>query len=174
MANRGGEMETVTDFILVGGSKITTVGGYSHEIKRHLLLGRKAMANLDSILKSRDVTWPTKVQIVKAVVFPVVLYGCKSQTWLAIVHAVTKSGRWLRDWMTKGLPLGSLTLSSGVMSNLYHINVHSIYPISNNHPKIFKILYIWGKYILLPFLKKTYLLEIIARFSFQIFFCWYS
>ena len=71
-------METVTDFILVGGSKITTVGGYSHEIKRHLLLGRKAMTNLDSILKSRDVTWPTKVQIVKAVVFPVVLCGCKS------------------------------------------------------------------------------------------------
>ena len=72
-------METVTDFIL-GGSKITADGDYSHEIKRHLLLGRKAMTNLDSIWKSRDIPWPTKICIVKAMVFPVVKYGCKSWT----------------------------------------------------------------------------------------------
>ena len=70
-------METVTDFIL-GGSKITADGDCSHAMKRHLLLGRKAMTNLDSILKSRDITLPTKVHLVKAVVFPVVMYGCES------------------------------------------------------------------------------------------------
>src|SRR5574337_126373 len=75
----GETMETVTDFIL-GGSKITTDGDCSHEIKRHLLLGRKAMTNLDSILKSRDIPLPTKVHIVKAMVFPVVMYGCESWT----------------------------------------------------------------------------------------------
>ena len=69
--------ETVADFIL-GGSKITTDGDYSHEIKRHLLLGRKALTNLDSILKSRDITLPTKVHLVKATVFPAVMYGCES------------------------------------------------------------------------------------------------
>ena len=72
-------METVTEFIL-GGSKITADGDCSHEIKRHLLLGRKAMTNLDSILKSTDVTLPTKVHLVKAMVFPVVMYGCESWT----------------------------------------------------------------------------------------------
>ena len=72
-------METVTDFIL-GGSKITADGDCSHEIKRCLLLGRKTMNNLDSILKSRDVTLPTKVHLVKAMVFPVVMYGCESWT----------------------------------------------------------------------------------------------
>ena len=71
-------VETVADFIL-GGSKITADGDCSHEIKRHLLLGRKAMTNLDSILKSRDMTLPTKGHLVKAVVFPVVVYGC--DTW---------------------------------------------------------------------------------------------
>ena len=71
--------ETVADFIL-GGSKITTDGDYSHEIKRHLLLGRKTVTNLDSILKRRDITLPTKVNIVKAMVFPVVMYGCESWT----------------------------------------------------------------------------------------------
>ena len=71
--------ETVTDFIF-GGSKITADGDCSHEIKRRLLLGRKAMTNLDSILKSRDITLPTKVHVVKAVVFPVVTYGCESWT----------------------------------------------------------------------------------------------
>ena len=72
-------METVTDFIFLG-SKITADGDCSHEIKRHLLLAREAMMNLDSILKSRDITLPTKVQIVKAMVFPVVVYGCESWT----------------------------------------------------------------------------------------------
>ena len=72
-------METVTDFIL-GGSKITADGDCSHEIKRHLLLGKKAMTNLDSILKSRDITLPTKIRLVKAVVFLVVMYGCESWT----------------------------------------------------------------------------------------------
>ena len=71
----GETMEIVTDFIL-GGSKITADDDCSHEIKRHLLLGRKAMTNLDSILKSRDVTLPTKVCLVKDMVFPVVMYGC--------------------------------------------------------------------------------------------------
>ena len=72
-------VETVADFIL-GGSKITADGDCSHEIKRHLLLGRKVMANLDSILKSRDITLSTKVCLVKAMVFPVVIYGCESWT----------------------------------------------------------------------------------------------
>ena len=75
----GETMQTVTDFIF-WGSKITADGDCSHEIKRHLLLGRKAMPNLDSILKSRDITLPTKVRLVKALVFPVVVYGCKSWT----------------------------------------------------------------------------------------------
>ena len=70
-------METVTDFIL-GGSKITEDGDCSREIKRHLLLGRKLMTNLDNILKSRDITLPTKVHLLKAMVFPVVIYGCES------------------------------------------------------------------------------------------------
>ena len=69
--------ETVADFIFLG-SKITADGEYSHEIKRLLLLGRKVMTNLDSILKSRDITLPTKVHLVKAMVFPVVMYGCES------------------------------------------------------------------------------------------------
>ena len=73
----GETMERVTDFIFLG-SKITADGDCSHEIKRHLLLGRKAMTNLDSILKSRDITLPTKVCLVKAMVFPVVMYGCES------------------------------------------------------------------------------------------------
>ena len=72
-------METVIDFIL-GGSKITADGDRSHEIKRRLLLGRKVMTNLDSILKSRDITLPTKVHLVKAMVFPVVMYGCECWT----------------------------------------------------------------------------------------------
>ena len=75
----GETVETVSDFIL-GGSKITADGDCSHEIKRHLLLGRKVMTNLDSILKSRDITLPTKVHLVKPMVFPVVMYGCESWT----------------------------------------------------------------------------------------------
>ena len=73
------KMETVTDFIL-GGFKITADGDCSHEIKRHILLGRKVMTNLDSIFKSRDITLPTKVHLVKATVFPIVMYGCESWT----------------------------------------------------------------------------------------------
>ena len=77
MANRWEKVGTVTDFIFLG-SKITLDGDCSHEIKRHLLLGRKAMINPESILKSRDVTLPTKGHLVKAMVFPVVMYGCES------------------------------------------------------------------------------------------------
>ena len=76
----GKTVETVTDFIWGGGSKITADDDYSHEIKRYLLLGRKVMTNLDSILKSRGITLPTKVCLVKAMVFPVVMYGCESWT----------------------------------------------------------------------------------------------
>ena len=78
----GETVETVRDFIWEGegGSNITADGDCSHEIKRHLLLGRKVMTNLDSILKSRDITLPTKVHLVKAMVFPVVMYGCESWT----------------------------------------------------------------------------------------------
>ena len=75
----GETVETVADFIS-GGSKITADGDCSHEIKRHLLLGRKAMTNLDSVLKSRDITFLTKVYIVKAMAFPLVMYGCESWT----------------------------------------------------------------------------------------------
>ena len=78
-------METVSDFIL-GGSKITADGDCSHEIKRCLLLGRKVMTNLDSILKSRDMTLLTKVRLVKAMVFPVVMYGCDSWTMKKAEH----------------------------------------------------------------------------------------
>ena len=85
----GKTMETVRDFIL-GGSNITEDGDCSHEIKRHLLLGRKAMTKLDSILKSRDITLPTKVHLVKAMVFPVVMYGCESWT-------INKAKR-LKNW----------------------------------------------------------------------------
>ena len=73
-------METVRDLIFGGGSKMTADGDCSHEIKRPLLLGKKAMINLDSILKTRDITLPTKVHLVKAMIFPVVMYGCESWT----------------------------------------------------------------------------------------------
>ena len=103
----GETVETVSDFIILG-SKITADGDCSHEIKRHLLLGRKVMTNLDSIFKSRDITLPTKVCLVKAMVFPVVMYGCgegngtpfqysclenpmDGGTWRAAVHGVAKS-----------------------------------------------------------------------------------
>ena len=79
MADRWGKVGTVADFIFLA-SKITADGDCSHEIKRCLLLGRKVMTNLDSILKSRDITLPTKVSLVKAMVFPVVMYGCQSWT----------------------------------------------------------------------------------------------
>ena len=79
MANRWETMETVTDFIVLN-SKITAVSDCSHEIKRRLLLGRKAMNNLDSLLESRDITLPTKIHLVKAMVYPGVMYGCESWT----------------------------------------------------------------------------------------------
>ena len=82
MAKNG---ETVTDFIFLG-LKITADGDCSHEMKRHLLLGRKVMTNLDSILKSRDITLPTKVHLVKAMVFPVVMYGCESRVINKVEH----------------------------------------------------------------------------------------
>ena len=78
-------MEPVTDFIFLG-SKITVVGDYSHETKRHFLLGRKVMNNLDSVLKGRDITLPTKVHLVKAMFFPVVMYGCESWTIKKAAH----------------------------------------------------------------------------------------
>ena len=81
----GETMETVTDFIL-GGSKITADGDCTHEIKRRLLLGREAMTNLDSILKNRDITFPTKVHLFKAMVFPVVMYGCENWTIRNVGH----------------------------------------------------------------------------------------
>ena len=81
----GETMETVTEFIFLG-SKITADGDCSHEIKRCLLLGRKAMTNKDSLLKSRDITLPTKVHLVKAMVFPVVMYGCKNWTLKKVEH----------------------------------------------------------------------------------------
>ena len=79
MANRYRKVKTVADFIF-GGSNITADGDYSHEIKRHLLLGRKVKTNLDSILRSRDITLSTKHRLLKAMVFPVVMYGCESWT----------------------------------------------------------------------------------------------
>ena len=85
----GKTVETMSDFIF-GGSQITADGDCSHEIKRHLLFGRKAMTNLDSILKSRDVTLPTKVHLVKSMVFPIVMYGCESWT-------IKKAERWRID-----------------------------------------------------------------------------
>ena len=88
MANRWETVETVTDFSF-GGSKITADGDCNHEIKRRLLLGRKAMTNLDSILKSRDITLPAKVHLVKAIVFPVVMYGCESWTIKEAEHRRT-------------------------------------------------------------------------------------
>ena len=87
-------METVTDFIFLG-SKITTIGDCSHEVKTRLLLGRKAMTNLDSIFKSRDITLPTKVHLVKAMVFPVVMHGCESWTVKKAEHRRTDAfGLW--------------------------------------------------------------------------------
>ena len=85
MANRWGKMKTVTDFIFLG-SKITVDSNCSHEIKRYLLLGRKAVTNLDSILKSRDIILPIKVHMVEAMVFPVVMYACESWTIKTAEH----------------------------------------------------------------------------------------
>ena len=86
MANRKGKNGSSDRFFPLLGSKITVDGDCSHEIKRYLLLGRKAKTNLDNILKSRDITWPTKVHLIKAVVFPVVMYGCESWTAMKAEH----------------------------------------------------------------------------------------
>ena len=114
----GQTVETVTDFIL-WGSKITADGDCSHEIKRHLLLGRKVMTNLDSILKSRDLTLPTKVSLVKAVVFPVVIYGCESWT-------IKRAECWRIDafelWCCRRLLKVSCTIRSSNQSILKEIN----------------------------------------------------
>ena len=88
----GETVETVSDFIL-GGSKITVDGDFSHEIKRHLVLGKKVMTNLDSIFKSRDITLPTKVRLIKAMVFPGVMYGCESWTVKKAEWTVKKAER---------------------------------------------------------------------------------
>ena len=85
MTNKWGTMETVRNFVF-GGSKITADGDYSHEVKTCLFLGRKAMTNLDSILKSRDITLPINACLVKAMVFPVVMYGCESWTVKKVEH----------------------------------------------------------------------------------------
>ena len=99
----GETMETVTDFIL-GGSKITADGDCSHEIKRCFLLGRKAMINLESILKSWDITLPTKVHLIKAMVFPVVMYGCESWT-IAEYQRIDALNCGVKDsWESLGLP----------------------------------------------------------------------
>ena len=92
------DMKTVRDFIL-WGSKISADGDCSHRIKRHLLLGRNAMTNLDSILKSRDITLPTKVRLVKAVFFPVVMYGCESWT-------IKKAECFSKEWMLLNYGVG--------------------------------------------------------------------
>ena len=118
MANRWGNMETATDFIL-GGFKIIADGDCSHEIKRCLLLGRKAMANLDSIFKSRDITLPTKVHLVKAMVFPVVMYGCESWT-------IKKTEHWRIDafepWCWRRLLRVALTTRRSNQSTLKTIS----------------------------------------------------
>ena len=98
----GETVETVTDFIFEG-SKITADGDCSHEIKRHLLFGRKAMTNLDSILKSRDITLSTKIHLVKAMVFPVVMYGCESLTIKKAEHQRIELWFWRRLLRVLGL-----------------------------------------------------------------------
>ena len=106
----GSTMETVTDFIFLG-SRITADGGCSHEIKRHLLLGREAVSNLDSILKNRDIILPTKVHLVKAMVFPVIMYGCEKST-------IKKAERQIIDtfelwcWRTLDSPLDCKEIKS--------------------------------------------------------------
>ena len=117
MANSWGKMETVTDFIFLG-SKIIADGDYSHEIKRHLLLERKAMANLDSVLKSRDITLPTKVHIIKAMVFPIVRYRCES--W-------TKK----KDWALKIWCLQTVVLEKTVESPLHNKEIKTVNPKGN-------------------------------------------
>ena len=112
----GETMETVTDFIFLG-SKITADGDCSHEIKRCLFLGRKAMTNLDSILKNRDITLPTKVRLVKAMVFPIVMYGCESWT---IKKAESRRIDVFELWCWRRLPKVPWTARK---SNLKEMNI---------------------------------------------------
>ena len=116
----GGKLETVTDFIFLG-SKITVDSDYSHEIKRCLLLGMKAMTNLDSILKNKDITLPTKIHIVKAMVFPVVTYSCESWT-------IKKAEWWRTDsfklWCWRRLLRVPWTARRSNHSILKEINIH--------------------------------------------------
>ena len=113
----GETMETVRDFIL-GGSKITADGDWSHEIKRHLLLGRKAMINLDSILKSRDITLPTKVRLVKVMGFPVVMYGCESWDYKEI-------------WVPKKWCFWTAVLEKTLQKPLDFKKIQPVYPKAN-------------------------------------------
>ena len=119
MANRRGKVKTVTDFIFLG-SKITARCDYSHEIKRCLLLRRKAMTNLDSTLKSKDITLPTKVCIVKAIVFPIVMYACECWTIKKVQFDTFKSQCWRRLFESLGLQ-GDQISQSWRKSNL---NIH--------------------------------------------------
>ena len=114
MVNRSGNVETVTNFVL-GCSKITEDGDCSHEIKRHLLLGRKAMTKLDRILKSRDIPLPTKVCLVKAMVFSVVMYGCKSWDYK-------------ESWVLKNWCFWSVVLDKTLESPLDCKEIQPIYP----------------------------------------------
>ena len=123
----GEAMETVTDFIFLG-SKITADGGCSHEIKRHLLLGRKTMTNLGSTLKSRHIILPTKVHIVKTMVFPVVMYGCESWT-------IKKAERWRTElWCWRRLLRVSWTARRSNLSILKEINPE--YSLEGLRPKL--------------------------------------
>ena len=114
----GEKVETVTDFIFLG-SKITADGGRSHEIKRHFLCGRKAMTNLDSILKSRDITLPTKVCIVKSMVFPVVMYECEIWTIKKVEHRRTDA---FELWCWRRLLRAAWTARRSNQSILKEIN----------------------------------------------------
>ena len=107
-------VETVADFIL-GGSKITADGHCSHEIKKRLLLGRKVMTNLDSILKSRDIILPTKVHLVKAIVFPVVMYGCDSWTIKKAEHQRTDA---FELWCWRRLPWTAMRSNQSILKEI--------------------------------------------------------
>ena len=120
MANRRGKVETLTGFIFLA-SKITVDGGCSHEIKKCLLLGRKAMTNLDSILKSRDVTLPTKDHLVKAMVFPVVMYRCENRTIKKAEHQRTDA---FELWCWRRLLRVPWTVESSNQSILKEISPH--------------------------------------------------